>query len=447
MKKITFNSYLSSIVIIAILFFGLPMLLSSMGELTTAGSYIRALLCFFILTIVSAFLLLGRRYVKFYSFSFIAITLLGLVHYIVLVDPLYFSSNGSPVNSFWGEFLSVFNSVERIIDDKKDFGLFYFDRQSFEVTHPEIWNIISYPMFFLQHKWMNYSPLNVFSMQVASMNIMLIYNIFNSGSDGNKNKVHKNLLYITAFFPMGLLNGIMWRDPFGMLLISIGLALITLSNKFVSRALSFIILVVFSYVQRTVYSIIVAVTVLFKEFTNKKSVAAIIYIPLTLVALFIVSQYFQETTSENYITGYVNEQSYLFLPIKIILGLIGPFPWTQFSQYFMGNLSMAYQPADYLIGTFQLGYLFALIMNWKSFSFKNLDYMTIMGFGIMLSGFMTKYLHIGYIYEGLYFTLPWFFKQIGSRYWKYFGYAFAVLLFLNIVSIGLGGFGFSSIWK
>lgn len=447
MKKITFNSYLSNIAFIAVLFFGLPMLLASLGELSTAGSYIRALFCFFILTIVSALLLLGRRYVKFYSFTFVVIALLGLIHYILLVNPLYFSSNGSPVDGFWGEFQSVFNSMERIIDDKRTNGLFYFDYQSFEVTHPEIWNIISFPMFFLQHKWLNYSPLNVFSMQLASMNIMLIYNKFNPGVEGNKKNARKILLYTTAFFPMGLLNGIMWRDPFGMLLISTGLALITLSNTFVRRGLSFIILVVFSYVQRTVYSIIGAVTVLFKEFIDKKNVASIIYIPLTLVALFIVTQYFQETTNEDYITGYLNEQSFLFFPIKIFAGLIGPFPWIQFSQYYMGNLSMAYQPADYLIGTFQLGYLFALITNWKYFSFKNLDYMTIMGFGIMLSGFMTRHLHIGYIYEGVYFTLPWFFKQIGSRYWKYFGYAFAALVLLNVVAIGLGGFGISSSWK
>lgn len=447
MKIKNFNSYLSGIALISVLFFGLPMALGTIGELPTAGSYIRALLCFFILTIVSASLLLGKRYVKFYSLSFFVIALLGLVHYILLINPSYFNSNGGPVDTFWGEFQSVFNNVGIIIENKKTNGLFYFNRQLFEVAHPEIWHIISFPMFFLENKWMNYSPLNVFSMQLTSMNIMLVYNRFNPGVEGNKNNARKILLYTSAFFPMGLLNGIMWRDPFGMLLISTGLVLITLSNSFFSSFFSFITLTVFSFVQRAVYGILSVGTVLFKEFTDKKRVLPIIYIPLTLVALFIVTQYFQESTNENYVTSYVNEQSFLYFPIKLLTGMIGPFPWTQFSQYFMGNLSMAYQPADYLIGTFQLGYLFALIMNWKNFSFKNLDYMTVMGFSIMLSGFMTRHLHVGYIYEGLYFTLPWFFKQIGSKYWKYFGYAFVLLVMLNIVAIGIGGFGVSSSWK
>ena len=99
------------------------------------------------------------------------------------------------------------------------------------------------------------------------------------------------------------------------------------------------------------------------------------------------------------------------------------------------------------MGTFQFGYLIALFHNWKSVSFKNLDTMTILGFGIMLSGFLSKQMHIGYISEGLILTLPWFFYQVRVGYARYFKLSLSILVFLNILILMIGNVGFSNLWK
>lgn len=73
--------------------------------------------------------------------------------------------------------------------------------------------------------------------------------------------------------------------------------------------------------------------------------------------------------------------------------------------------------------------------------------MTILGFGIMLSGFLSKQMHIGYISEGLIFTLPWFFYQVRVGYARYFKLSLSILVFLNILILMIGNVGFSNLWK
>ena len=65
----------------------------------------------------------------------------------------------------------------------------------------------------------------------------------------------------------------------------------------------------------------------------------------------------------------------------------------------------------------------------------------------MLSGFVTSQMHIGYIAEGLYFTLPWFFNSVGSIYKRFFNISLFVLVILNVVVLTMGGLSISSLWK
>lgn len=444
-KEVTFRSYFTKILIIAGLFIVLPMMFAPMAQ-TTTSSYLASVACFFLLTIISIKLILGEReYVRYYTIAFIIQLILGLVHYLYFVDSSYFRSDGITTSGFWHEYLSVYDAIERLQNARNSYGIFYvMDKYEFRVSHPEIWHIISFPFYFLQHKWLNYSPFNLFSSLIASCNIMLFYKIrFDEDKD-----VHKALLFWTAYFPTFLLCGNLWRDPFGVMLISVGLVLVTLSNSSLSKALSLLILCVFSFMQRTVYLVLSGVASVWGYLQkSKKSFVKFLYIILGVVLIYFLVKYTENANTEGYNSNYVNSMSFLALPMKIVLGLIGPFPWTNFFVGVASNPAFAWEVKDYVMGFFQLGYLFALIANWKRLSFKNLDAMTVMGFGIMLSGLLTRHLHIGYISEGLLFTLPWFFSQIGSEYKKYIKYSFITLLFLNIVLMAVGHLGIANLWK
>lgn len=446
-QTITFSSYLFKILIIAVLFIALPMLFSLVENLSTTGSFIRSCLCFFTLLIISVRLLLGKEYVLFYSIAFISIILISTIHYLNFIDSSYFSSSGDAYGGFWHEYLTSFNEVEQLISERETGGLLYYDTTSFHTTHYEIWWIISFPFTFLGHQWLNYAPLNAFSSLLASVNLMLVYKITYQVSLGDNQSTQKLLLYSTAFFPLFILCDNFWRDAFGVAIISIGVTMVCLSRSMLGKVISTVLLATVSFLQRTTYMLIAGASVALKEVTIKKSGYRLILVSLFLVLFFIFVNIFQEYEEADYASGYINNMSFLALPIKILFGLIGPFPWWNFGRLVSVNPSFSFQLGDYAMGVFQLGFFFSLIFCWKSVSFKNLDYAAFLGFGIALSGILTRQMHIGYIAEGILFTLPWFFSQIGSKYKRYLLISFVSLVLLNIVVILLGNLGISQFWK
>lgn len=444
-QNVTFSSYLFKILIVAVLFVFLPIAFSPMATNTT-NSYIASCLCFFLIIMVGVKLILGKNsYVKFYAFAYIIQLLIGLAHYLYFVDANYFDTTGEGSSNFWHEYLSCFDSINRLQNARSTYGVFYrMSADEFQGTHPELYHILSFPFYFLSHRWLNYEPLNIFSSLSLSCNIMLWYK---HRYVENRN-VHNALMFWTAFFPTFLLADTLWRDAFGIYLISVGLVLVLLSESILSKIFSFALLGYASFMQRTVYVILAGVSAFWGNISKtRNTILKLLYAVLGIIATYFLGNIAENVNGENYNSGYVNVMSYLALPIKIIFGMIGPFPWTNFFMAVEANPAFAWQLQDYLMGTFQLAYLFALVYRWNIFSFKNLDTMTLMGICIMLSGFISMQMHIGYISEGLIFTLPWFFSQIGIEYKRYLKDSFLVLVFLNIILLVIGNIGLSSIWK
>ena len=425
------------------------MLFGGIDEISTRDSYINSFICFFLLTLFSVYVLLGRKYVVFYCIAYVVLALIGLAHYLFFLDPDYFIGGGDPPFSFQGEYQSVYYDVGNVIEGRKNYGLLYFDKDVFMITHPEIWRIISWPFTFLGHKWLSYSLLNTYVSLVSSANIVIIYylNHYNSASNMDMGRI---ILLTSAFFPLWWFNDQLWRDPMGVALMSIGLVFVSLSHSPIEIIVSLVIFGAFSYIQRTIYALIAFFTAVIKWLERMRKALFVILIPLLFLVFSLLLQQYGENQQEGYMSIYLNPMSFWALPIKIIIGLIGPFPWNQFLLAFDANLissSYAFQLSDYFLGTFQLGYLFAIVFERRRFSLKNVDFVTLMGFSIMITGFVTPMMHIGYIAEGLIFTLPWFFGSIGNRYWRYMGIAFLALVLLNVFVLAFGISGISSIWR
>lgn len=446
-QTITFNSYLTKILIIAGLYLILPMLFSFGSNLSTAGSYVATVLCFLILVTISVFLLLGKKYVRFYVIAFLVQVIIGLIHYLLLVNPNYFNTSGNPLESFWSEYHAVFSSIEKLIENRNNNSLFYFDEGDWSTTHYEIWQIITIPFTFLGHKWLNYSPFNVFSSLLTSINMVVVYNKHNPPIKSIKETPHRWVLMATAYFPLFLLNDTLWRDAFGIALISIGLVLLTLSDNSNKKYLSLIVLVYFSFLLRNVYVFVAGFVFLYMELKNSRRALSIIVIPIAIASLYVISVFFQSKTSDEYVGLYVSQMSFWALPIKIIFGLIGPFPWSQFMMTFSGRIENAYLLDAFIMGIFQVGYLLAIIGEWKRLSFNKLDYCALMGFGMMFSGFVSNALHISYIAVGVLLTLPWFYSQIRNGIKKYMRLSFIILLFLNILVLVFGNLGIANLWR
>lgn len=443
-KTLSFNNYLLKIFAIAILFVVLPMIFGCIDSDSSLASFLISCCCFFILFIISTKLILeDNRLLKFYALSFVFQLAISVLHYLIFVDSSYFEGDGGVTPNFWHEFITTIDSVGRIHDYWKQYGLFsMLPVDDYATTHREMWHIIAWPFYFLDNKWLNYGPFNTFSSLFASVNLVFLYRF--------KLDVQslKYLRWWSAFFPLFLFNDWMWRDAFGILLISIGLVCCSLAHNPISKLISFFILGISSYLQRTMYLVLAGASVGYSYICKQKNLVFRMFeLIFTLILVVILLQYAQDANETGYSAGYVNSMSILALPIKIIFGLIGPFPWFIFPDLVEKNPAFAWQLSDYLLGTFQLGYLFSLVLFRSRVSFTSLDLCTIMGFGIMFSGFMTTMMHISYISEGLYFTLPWFFYHIGSKYKIGLRISFLMLVLLNILIICTGNLSISSFWK
>lgn len=443
-KILNFREYAIRIIIVVLSFIYLPILFGSISGDSTLVSYIIAALCFFLLLILAVGLVLrDGKFVRFYAISYIVQLVLGVAHYLYFVDAGYFAGNGGATSGFWHEFLTTFTSIEMIHNNWRQLGLLSMvPSDEFYMTHREIWHIIAYPFYFFGHKWLNYAPLNAFSSLFASANLVFI---FRNQIDSEKLKYLRNW---TAYFPLFLCNDYMWRDAFGLMLMSVGLVMVYLAKNPIAKFLSFVWFGFGAFIQRTMYLVLVGGAIGYGYIKKQKNgVLKILSIFVSLAILFVLLQFTQETNDEDYNSTYINSMSFLALPVKIVFGLIGPFPWIQFFKLVEHNPAFAWQLEDYILGTFQFGYLLAIIFNYRNISFKNLDVCTIFGFGIMLSGFVTSQMHIGYIAEGLYFTLPWFFNNVGSAYKRFFNISLFILVILNVVVLAMGNLSISSLWK
>jgi hypothetical protein len=137
------------------------------------------------------------------------------------------------------------------------------------------------------------------------------------------------------------------------------------------------------------------------------------------------------------------------LPLKLILGLIGPFPWTQFLKY-KDIPAYSYQLHDYLQGIFNISFFITILMFWNEYFKKGwANLLIILGILLVISGLFNSQMHVTYVAIGFFFLIPWLLSNINfSKFIKVYLYSFLLLGFLNIIVLFFyGNLGISSYWK
>lgn len=438
------KTYFKSIGAVAIMTLLLPMLFATMA-LDTVSSFIASSVCFFIISIISAKLILGNSFIKPVAVAYLVLLSLSTIHYLYFVDSNYFAGTGAGSSNFYHEYLTAIDGVQRLVDWKETNGIFsIITSDSWQLPHVELWSLISIPFIYLKVLWLNFAPFNIFCSIMIALNVYLTYLNTYSYDEGSGRILWNWLLY----FPLFILGDIIWRDAAGMALCSVGLVCVKLSKNFISLGVSLVSACILCYLQRTLYPALLigsfAIALLCESKSSGKKILGIV---ASIAIMFAFSSFFNSTTEDSYHDTYINSSSFIMLPIKIVFGLIGPFPWSGFLTYKI-NPAFSYELPQYILGTFQFGYLISIVLLFKQFSFKSLDLLTLFGFCLMMSGFVTSQMHISYIAEGLIFTLPWYFGQIGTLYRKYFRISLLILVGLNILILATGHLGLGSLlWK
>jgi len=442
--ELTFRQYLSKLAVIAACYLLIPLLFFGWcANASTIMSFIGSSSCFLIITTISACLLFPDYVTrKFYVVCFFVLLIIGVLHYLLFVDPQYFAGSGGPSLSFWHEFQTTFGSLERLVNGKINNGLFYtIPKEEYGTTHIELYSIITIPYVSLGVKWLNFAPLNVFSALLTSMNLLSLSKIKEFDI-----YVQKMVMYFSAFFPTFLLCDLLWRDPFGIALISCACMLCVISEyKRGSFFLSLILLLCCGYLLRTMYpvAILMGCGFFMVKKSNTRGTNYILLLFFAIAALVL----FRNILSDNevYVDSYAQWNSPFSLPLRFLFSIVGPFPWSLFLTY-VQTPSASFYLSEMVAGVLMVACFLAILSNLRMLTITEDDFVAIVGFSIILTAFMSGASHSGYVSEGLIFAMPWLLLHIRENIYKYLRISFTIFIVANILVGVVGHLGLRSLF-
>lgn len=430
--------YIGKTLLLIFIMFLLFILLGT--DTDSMNSFLAESVAFFILTWLAAKLYLGKeRFVWIFVLAYLLKLTIGVIHYLYFIDPNYFASTGTN-QMLHQEFQAVMEFLEMAVWEKKQYGLFHLKLDGY-VTHQDFLSIIAIPFRFFGVKILNIAPLNSFFSVLTAINIYIVCR----RKEWNY-KTKKCILFLLAFFPATIISSYFYRDIVGWAFMSIGLVLICKAKTLVSKLVVMPLAMLLFYLQRNGY-IVLPIAILLAQFSllskSKKTGAFAIVGVLVLLILPSVFKFASNDSTDAYIEGSSSWSIYV-LPIKIILGLIGPFPWSNLMMYKI-HPAFSYYLSDYVMGCLNIGLLICLFSGWNKFRRKSaLSESSILGILLVLFGLMTGVMHMTYISIGVIFLIPWFVENVGvSELRRNVSKATIFLVLLNIVviSCGLGGIG------
>tara|TARA_B110000908_G_C10267775_1_gene466258 strand:+ start:4241 stop:5614 length:1374 start_codon:yes stop_codon:yes gene_type:complete len=417
---------------------------------TPLSGFISSSIAFLIITIVSAIVLLrDKEWVWFFALAYLIHLGIGLLHYLIFLDVNYFDTSGL-VLPLPPDFTIPLDAVNEIIASKKINGLFYYE--NYYLSHIEIWNLISYPFYFFGGYVLNIAPLNSFMSVFTSINVFLISKFYLK----YKSTELKKILILTAYFPLTLISSLFFRDVVGLGLISLGLVIVCLSKEKMYYYLMLAIAFYLFYMQRTIYPLVLLLAVIFDFLNTKKTgqslgrriISFIVFVSIFGIMLRLSYMLgLADGNNSRYIDGAATV-NYLFFPVKLVMGLVGPFPWTQY--FTTERMVYSYQFADYLQGALNITIVF-LMIKFKSSFFKKsqINLLNLTGLFLMMSGLATTFMHSAYVSIGILFLVPWI---VNSSSWGklkryYLGTFIFMLVFSIIIMVFFGSLGTSKLWK
>jgi hypothetical protein len=427
-KAIGLNRYLTTLIM------GILLILLLLSTICVNGGLLESLvtesIVFGIATVFFSSTLLGdRKLTKFFLWAYLIKLLIGIFHYLIFIDPDYFNSTGEFIK-LHHEYQAVYHTVNTIVEGKKSLGLFSLIMPMY-IPHEELWNIIAIPLCYCGNNVLNITPINSFVSLFAAMNILLVCK-----QNGTNNSSNSNLIkYFLAYFPFTLITSFYARDLTGWCLMSIGLVLLYLPKHVLTKSIMLAASCYLFYLQRNAYALVPIVMFLMNYLIVEKNKNFLVQLLAILVCVLCLPfAYFLFATETN--MGYVEDSTkwpIYMLPIKILFGLIGAFPWTNFPNWHT-RPEYSYYLSDYLMAVVNIGFLITLFKSLPIKSFKRtLDISCIAGIVLFVFGLMNSYMHMSYISVGIFFMTPWIFRISNDKsIARNLKIAFMLLVLLNI---------------
>lgn len=330
---------------------------------------------------------------------------LGVCHYLLSIDDTYFSRTSTiysyhydfewlnnamiDISSYWRN--NGFSSLPLniVLDAKNSFLLPYF--------------ALLYYLGGNEH-FLNLTVIN--SLHTALVAVLVI--VFSASI---KDKKSNNAVFMVAMLqPFGLYSSIIWRDSVGQLFLVAGAILIMQFHGKIRFLAMPVLGSIFMMFLRNIYFVIgIITTLLIIIGKTKKNNSSLLRTGATIFALALST-----ASLSDLVFGYYNLQNNGFsfmqevisLPKTILIGLIGPFPWTQiFNPGIIGReylFSFVLQAIyNITIITIVANGLITKKINWRFPNFPILFFV----FSILIAGLLS-YGHASYVSVATIMLIP-----------------------------------------
>ena len=238
----------------------------------------------------------------------------------------------------------------------------------------------------------------------------------------------------------------MWRDSVGQTALAVGFCLSVASRRSMLRLLIAVpIASLLAYSLRQPYLIVVPMAALFmitSQFVKQTSTAVILAASITLVAgIFFatIAAPVYHLAFGRYEAGLADARPIMILllmPLRLIRGVIGPWPWYQIT--YVNNAE--YLPAEFFQHVLNVAVYLILAkriyQEWQSS--RELYPGIALGAGLLLMGTMGDGIHSPYVSVGTIFFLPYV-CQVSPRIWpRLLLTVLCIFLVGNALYAGLG---------
>lgn len=368
---------------------------------------------------------------------------IGTLHFIIYIQPDYFSGNTE--FAYHWDFMWLDQSMQVVAETWQANGLF-------SPLSEEYWQFTKNGGL-LAFMGLNYYVAGSFPLNVSPWNALFgIYSavlIMEIALSFGLPRAHLRLVaWVMFLLPFNLITSIHWRDTTGQTLIFLGVYV--LAQTRVKLQWWFLVLPLagfLAYQQREPYLFVIflgATVWLLNEFRRSRYMPILVGFALLLALIWVP---LAQRISTFAFVRYTNPEdgislaSFLArgtgLPVRILRGIVGPFPWNQYIQQVTGY---EYQPADYLQHVLNLTiFCCALPLAWKLFrAERKLDLCMILGLGFFLMGVVATGVHSAYVSLGMPLLLPLAVRVGRHEFFKVLMISIMIFLSANLIYVGLG---------
>ena len=229
------------------------------------------------------------------------------------------------------DFTSAFYAISNSVDYKSQFGIFESSLSVIYWHHREIIEIMSYNFMLFGKYYLNISSFNAFFSTLIAINFFYISKYY---LKFDIKKCYRISVIIT-FFPIFLISSYFARDTFAIFLVSFSLLYFLITENIFLKIILFISLIFTLYIHRTIYPVALILISIY-YFASRRNInvknkfnSFLIFFSSAFIFIFFSGYFLNSLNNLNYLDE-VLELNILLYPVKLLLSLVGPFPWYQY---------------------------------------------------------------------------------------------------------------------